>query len=391
MNRKFHGFSLPRARPRALPRALLFAMLGTALTLSLSLSGCTSALNGSGASEDNIALAAGIASDFAVMRASEMSSGNESLLSSDSQTMSAVLAEYEASSETARALQSGEDVTVEDLGDGTVRITRTWSIDDDEVVKNVVVRPVKPKADDPLFTNGELSQSGSEQRFVNDVKISDMTLTIVWKTDGTDAYRYHLVREGEKFKLNGAFTARTDSEWDASGALVQETVSYVKTDADGSPVARTFVFTEVTIDGIAYRKIVSSDRDGWAIVKSRNPRVVEYYDASGEKRLVVTHERVPLSGIAITRDYWKDGVLVRTESGTMRVSTSGGVMTMKKTVGGVTVTAAIEETGSGYTVTRNGVSYAVTFNPDGTVTVRTSSASFLVTFLANGETTITEL
>lgn len=366
------------------------------LCAALLLAGCASSLTDpETATPLTVSTAADMAAEYSAIRASEMAAPDENLINLDAQTSAALLAEYDAADETARAIdalvRSGEDIVVEDLGDGTVKVTRTWSVDDETTIKNVVVRPTKPLASDTGFVNGELTQNGSEQRFVNDVKTADMTVTIVWKLENESVYRYRLAREGEKFKLNGAFTANTVSEWDSLGALVSKTVSYVKPNLDGIPTVRTFTFTEVEIDGQTWRKIVSSDQAGYAIIKSTSPRIVEYYEDDGMLRLVVTHERVAGSGIVITREYWNNDSLVRTVTGSMRVSTTDGVITMKRSIGDKTFIATLEETDTGYLVTRDGVGYSVTFNADGTVTVQTDTSAWLVEYAADGSAVVTAL
>lgn len=353
-----------------------------------------------GLANDTAADIAAVLSDYAAYRDANMTDASEdSVLSLDSQVAADVHARADALDESAKAFNVGVDetVVVVDNGDGTVTVTRSWSVDEGAEMKLVVERPKKPESGDPSWTLDDASglflivANATEERFVNDVKVSSAALTITWAKSVDTVYRYKLLREGETLKPAGTVAVRTLAEWSMDGKLVLKTVTYVKVGTDGMPVERSFTVESVVIDGTVYRKITTEDRDGYAIVKSQKPRVVEYYDAADRLVLVVTHERVTGLGIVITREWYENGAVVRTVEGSMRISVSDdGVVTIKREFGDRKVETSVEETENGYLVTRDGVEYSIS-SSGGITTIANGSGTWTVEWSPDGEAIVTQI
>jgi hypothetical protein len=362
-----------------------------AFALIVALVGAGCSLGGIG-EDEAIDLAAAV-EDYKAYRSADLSDPAEDVaLSADSQAeaeASRAAADFEAS---AKAIE-GYGVTVVDNGDGTVTVTREAIIDDQTTLKFVLTRPKRPLPDDVRWDGGavtEIVESATETRYVNDVSIGEADITVTWKLEAGSVYRYRMLRQGETLKPAGTIAVSTETEWVPDGTLVSKTVTYTGVGRDGSIVTRTFSVESVEIGGVSYRKLTSEDRDGYAIVKSYSPRIVEYYRPDDTLFLIVTHERVIGTGIVVTRVWYHNGAPVRTVEGTIRIQAAGGVVTMIREIGGRRAEITIEETESGYMVTRGDSSYTISMD-SGVVTIVTADGEWTVTYGADGEAIVTQI
>ncbi len=364
------------------------------LAVILGLASCSTAALSTDQSADIVDMA-NVLGDFTAYRDADISSpSEETLLGFDSQADAAALeANVEAFDESSKALGdgTGDSVDVVENADGTVTVTRSWSVDDGVIMKIVVTRGKKPALGDVRWIDDLIVDAASETRYVNDSRVSDASLSITWSKAGGTVFRYKLSRSGETLKPAGVVAVNTEAQWSADGTLVVKKVCYVAVGKDGLPVEKSFTVETIEIDGTAYKKISTEDREGYAIVKSQKPRLVEYYDDTGSLCLVVRHERIGGQGIVITRDWYENGIAIRTSTGSMRISVGDdGVVSIKRVFGRRTVITTIEETEGAYLVTRNGIAYSITLSL-GIATIVSDTGTWTVEWSADGTAVITQI
>ena len=278
--------------------------------------------------------------------------------------------------------------TIEDLGNGTERITRTWTRWNGVDMKSVAVRMKKPAAADDWSSGSIVDAAATETLYAGDLvnPVSEAELTITWKkaADAT-VYLYSVVRDGERIKANGDFV-KTFTAWDVAHRVASRRVEYLRV---GQTVSARSIDYAYTYAGDAIMpseiRMETEGADGYALILSvADPRIVEWYsdldgDGDFEKARRVEKVRDPdTRELGITRTaYAADGSETGTSTASARVVVEDGQIRVVRTrADGSVYRVTITETVDGYSIDRNGVVYAVTVDDDGSMTIAGPSASW---------------
>lgn len=293
--------------------------------------------------------------------------------------------------------------TVEDLGDGTERITRTWTRWNGVEMKSVAVRMKKPASDDARWASGDIiDDEATETLYAGDLvnPVSEATLTITWKNDAGTVFVYSVLRDGERIRANGDFV-RTFTAWDADRRVVSKRAEYLRVGQTVS--ARTIDYTySYEGDSVVPSEIRMEveGADGYALILSVvDPRVVEWYrdldgDGDYEKALKVEKVRnLTTRELEITRTaYAADGSVTGTSTVNAKVVVEDGQIRIVRTrADGSAYRVVVTETADGYSIDRNGAVYTVTVAEDGSMTVTGPNGSWFVEQDDGGAWIVTKL
>jgi hypothetical protein len=314
---------------------------------------------------------------------------------------------------TSKGTDPAATVTVElsdqgtaDPTDDVVTVTRTWTRDDDAVVTSVVTRPKRP-GPGPAWSafwagadvNGDSMQAAAEVRSIGGVRIAEITLRLYWQKDAVDSSisLVRTVRDGELVRIDSADSLRTTLTWE-NGVIASRRLEYFRV-KEGGVAAHTVVFERIAlVQGATYSygpgssaysaaagdeawKCYETDAlaagetptDYWIIVKGRNPRIVDYYEA-GQRMLTIAK-----AGGNIDRIYYAaDGSERKRVTGRIVVvaDEATGVISVTKTFSnGRKVEVSVASTAGGYAITRNGYSYSVFFLDSSTVVISDAGGS----------------
>lgn len=370
----------------------LLKPLFIAAVFALSAASCTTGFFGAG--DDAIAELAASVAAYDVSRtldaASDTEAGVEPGLSSD-----AAYRGIEDLSASARL--------VEDLGDGTVRVTREWVRWNGVAMKRVAVRMKEPALDDIRWASGNIVDAdATEELYMADLAnpVSSARLTITWKKVDATVFVYSLLRDGERLRVNGDFV-KTFTEWNADERIVNRRVEYLRIGASVAARTVTYAYTYEAgnVEPVQIRMAVDGV-DGYALVLSvADPRIMEWYrdvDGNGtvEKVLRIEKTRDPDSReLQISRTtYAADGSILSTTSTTAKVTVVDGVIKVVRTrANGTVYRISVAETADGYSVDRNGTIYTIAVAEDGSMTITADGASWFVEADENGAWVVTRL
>ncbi len=277
--------------------------------------------------------------------------------------------------------------TLDDKSDDTVTVTREYKAWNGAVRQDKIVRPLKPSADwncwdaDNLCTQSNITISS----FINGVKVSEGSETLIWRRDGDSVSIYKIIKETHRIGRNGGIN-KVEIVIDENG-LQHKTRYRIRVTNDGEVVVRSFSYEEfVGEDGNVYTKIVRDDGSYGIVVQKKNPRIVEYYNAEGKLKVRVTEERDLESGVLeVTKEFYNEnGELVKTRKINFTYKFLGDeVIITKKFDSGRSVTIKVTEADDGYTVNRNGYVYVVKFE-EGNINIY-NEASELIASVSFGE------
>jgi len=378
--------------------ACLFKTASIAAAFALSAASCAPGFFSGG--DDAIAELAASVAAYDVSRtldaASDTEAGGEPGLS---------VAAGQADDAVARGLEEyGPSVrTAEDLGDGTERITRTWTRWNGVAMKSVAIRMKAPATDDARWASGDIvDEDATETLYAGDLvnPVSEASLTITWKNEAGTVFVSSVFREGERIRVNGDFV-RTFTEWDADRRVVSMRVEYLRVGQTVS--ARTIEYSYTYIDGVVVPSEIRMEiegADGYALIFSVvDPRIVEWYrDADGdgdyEKVLKIEKVRNPVTRELemIRTSYTADGSVAGTSTVSAKVVVEDGQIRIVKTrANGSVYRIAVTETADGYTVDRNGTVYTVAVADDSSMTITADGASWFVEADENGAWVVTRL
>jgi hypothetical protein len=374
----------------------LLKTVSIAAVFALSAASCTTGFFSTG--DDAIAELAASVSAYDVSRtiddASDAEAGLEPSLS---------VAAGQADDAVARGLEEyGPSVrTVEDLGDGTERITRTWTRWNGVAMKSVAVRMIKPASDDARWASGDIvDEDATETLYAGDLvnPVSEASLTITWKNEAGTVFVYSVLRDGERIRVNGDFV-RTFTMWDADHRVVSRRVEYLRIGQTVS--ARTIDYSYAyTGDAVVPSEIRMEieGADGYALILSvADPRIVEWYrdlDGDGDHELALRIEKVrnPVTReLEITRtSYAADGSVAGTSTVSARVVVEEGqIRVVRPRANGSVYRVVVTETADGYTVDRNGTIYDVSIAESGSLTITGPNGSWLAEQDSSGAWVVT--
>ncbi|MCD6120245.1 MAG: hypothetical protein J7K04_00235, partial [Spirochaetales bacterium] len=186
--------------------------------------------------------------------------------------------------------------TPDNASDDTVTVTRTYDIWAGAQKQDKIVRPKKPGLDwagwqDGLFVQKDISITS----FINGVKVSEGTMDVTWRQNGSDVNLAEIVKETHRIDRNGV-VVKVDTVIDTDG-LQTKTKYRIKVTASGDIVVHKFTYEEfIGDDGQVYTKIVRDDGSYAVILQKKNPRITEYYTAEGTLRMRVTETRDKSTG-----------------------------------------------------------------------------------------------
>ena len=282
------------------------------------------------------------------------------------------------------ALPSGK--TEEDLGDGRIRITRTWTSWNGIGMKSVMTRMKKPAELDTRWPEDIVDTGATEELFAGDLinPVATARLTITWRKEETNIYVYSILREGERLKANGDFVT-TYTEWDSSLRIMVRKVEYLRVGENvaAKTIRYTYSYngTEVvpaeirfTVDGI----------EGYGLILSvADPRVLELYknmddDPEEERFMRIERVRNTETGVLETTRirYNADGTEQARNMVRVRVRVENGVVTVVRELpNGRYFRITITETADGYSIDRNGTVYTVVVNSDGSLLITCASGT----------------
>lgn len=304
----------------------------------------------------------------------------------------------------ARGMQDlGGERTIEDLGNGRERITRTWTSWNGIAMKSVAERMKAPDAGDERWAAGDIvDDEAFEELYAGDLDrpFSEAELTVTWRLDdGNSPYAYRILREGERIRVNGDFI-RSLTERDADGRIVSRRVEYLR--IGETAAARTLMYSYEYDDGVepVSIRVDVEGGSGYALILSvADPRIIEWYsdldgDGEAERAFRVEKTREPATGeqlISRTR-YDAEGAVVSEDAVRVRIRVEDGVVKVTRLrEDGSVYRVSIEETAEGYIVIRGQRSYIGTMGEDGSVLIESGSGSWLASPGADGSWTVTSL
>jgi len=289
--------------------------------------------------------------------------------------------------------------TEEDLGDGRLRITRTWTSWNGIAMKSIMIRMKKPSELDSRWPADIVDDKATEELYAGDLfnPIATVKLTITWRKQETNIYIYSILREGERLKLNGDFV-RTYTEWDSSARITSRRVEYLRIGETVSAKTIRYTYTyngteqvpaeiRFTIDGV----------EGYGLIISvADPRILELYknmddDPEEERFMRIERVRNPETGILETTRirYNADGTEQARNMVQVRVRVENGVVTVVRELpNGKYHKITITETADGYIVDRNGRVYTVVVNNDSSLLITSASGTWLAVKNADGTWTV---
>ena len=283
--------------------------------------------------------------------------------------------------------------TPDNASDDTVTVTRTYDIWAGAQKQDKIVRPKKPGLDwagwqDGLFVQKDISITS----FINGVKVSEGTMDVTWRQNGSDVNLAEIVKETHRIDRNGV-VVKVDTVIDTDG-LQTKTKYRIKVTASGDIVVHKFTYEEfIGDDGQVYTKIVRDDGSYAVILQKKNPRITEYYTAEGTLRMRVTETRDKSTGeLSVVKEmYDASGNLIATKNVSFQYKFLGDVVVITKIFdNGKKLTMTVQESDEGYTVNRNGFVYSVKFEgSDVLIYDADSNLIATVTFNSDGSLTVT--
>ncbi len=282
--------------------------------------------------------------------------------------------------------------TPADKSDDTLTVTRTYTAWNGAARMDKIIRPLKPQADwngwnaDNLYTQDNIKISS----FINGVKISEGTETLVWRKENDTVSIYKIIKETHRVGRNGNIN-KVEIVVDKNG-LQKKTLYRIHVTSDGEVVVHSFTFEEITgADGKVYTKIVKDDGSYAIVIEKKNPRVVEYYTADGILKMRITEERDMSTGdLSVTKQFYdSEGNLIRTRKVVFSYKFIGDeVVVTKKFDNGRSVTMTISESENGYTINRNGYIYIVKFEKSD-VAIYDKDSNLIATVVFNDDGSVT--
>ncbi len=279
-----------------------------------------------------------------------------------------------------------------DRSDDTLTVTRTYTAWDGAARMDKIIRPLKPQADwsgwdsNDLYTQGDIKISS----FINGVKISEGTETLVWRKDGDTVSIYKIIKETHRIGRNGNIN-KVEIVVDKNG-LQKKTLYRIHVTSDGEVVVHSFTFEEITgSDGKIYTKIIKDDGSYAIVVNKKNPRIVEYYTSDGILKMRITETRDMGNGdLSVTKEFYDpSGNLVKTRKIVFSYRFIGDeVVVTKRFDNGRSVTMTITESSDGYTINRNGYTYIVKFEK-GNVAIYDKDSNLIATVTFNNDGSVT--
>lgn len=255
--------------------------------------------------------------------------------------------------------------TPDNPADDTVTVTRTYDIWAGAQKMDKIVRPKKPGLDwdgwqDGLFVQKDITVTS----FINGVKVSEGTMDITWRQNGSSVTLAEIVKETHRIDRNGV-VVKVDTVIDENG-LQTKTKYRIKVTTSGDIVVHKFTYEEFTgDDGQIYTKIVRDDGSYAVILQKKNPRITEYYTTEGILRMKVTETRDKSTGeLSVVKEFYDaSGKLVNTKNVSFQYKFLGDEVVITKTFdNGKQLTMTVQESDEGYTVNRNGFVYNVKFD-----------------------------
>lgn len=365
-------------------RMQFFPSIAVAAAVAASAWSCADLL---GATDDSVAELAASVAAYDISRTLDSAAETEYGLDASLSTSAG-----QADDAAARAVDdlAASARTVEDLGDGTERITRTWTRWNGVEMKSVAVRMKKPAAAAARWAAGDIvDAAAAETLYAGDLvnPVSEASLTITWRNDSGTVFVCSVFRDGERIRANGDFV-RTLTEWDADRRVVSKRAEYLRVGQAVS--ARTIDYTYAYEGDSIVPSEIRMETEGVAgyalILSVVDPRVVEWYrdldgDGDYEKALRVEKARDMVTReLDITRTaYAVDGSVAGTATVSARVIVEDGQIRVVRTrADGSTYRVIVTETADGYTIDRNGAVYSVTMEDDGSMTIDGSRGSWHV-------------
>lgn len=295
--------------------------------------------------------------------------------------------------------------TEEDLGDGRIKITKTWTSWNGIAMKSEVIRLQKPEVTDNNWdVDGKIVDSAAtETLYAGDLvnPVSTAQLTITWrKTYDNNVYMFSMLKQGERIKANGDFV-RTYTEWDNLKRIVAKRVEYLRIGATVAEKTIRYTYTYLnentipdeirfTVDGV----------EGYGLVLHiSDPRILELYkdrneDGLDEKCMRIERERDYTTGEYVTTRirYNADGTEQSRVTVRARIRVVNGEVTLVRTLpNGDTLNITIIETADGYNIDRNGEFYTVTVKDDGSLIIINNTGAWQAVPGADGSWEITQL
>jgi hypothetical protein len=260
-----------------------------------------------------------------------------------------------------------------DTEDDVVSMTRTYDIWDGEAEKvEKITRPRIPETDWSSWEGDTLEWQGDVDFFVDGVKVKSGTLSVTWKkTDGggspppeEEVYVSKIVIELERIDKRGIIEKHVIIV-NEDGSREETKYRVVVTNGE-EVVVHTLIFTEIEEGGEVYTKIIKDDGSYTIVRNVWDPRIAEYYTPDDILRIITTEIREG-KNLFVEKEFFNDdGELIETRNIQYQFVFLGDeAIVLRKIIGGEEITIRIEESASGYRITRNGFVYYVHFTSDG--------------------------